>query len=147
MKHTVILSLKLLAYLLLCNCAFAAPATKADFVGTYHLDVSTFHGQTIPTNFYAFAITFNDDGSFVATNIPADFFITPTAATSQAKGTWKLTHDSDSSSDYLALFFTTTPIAWSWSNVVESYRDRPRIRMDYHTGNEDGAVFYLTKQK
>ena len=150
-------SIRLLAYLFLCNCTLAAPLNKADLVGTYHIDTSSFHlsgDETLPTNFWAFAITLNADGSFVATNVFPDCFFSfiPTPATPNARGSWDLRHESDGGSlfytgetDYLTLDFTTVPGPGRYSTQIERYRSRLRIRMDYKSGKKYIATFYLQK--
>ena len=155
MARTITYSIRLLAFLLLCASAFAAPFTKADLVGIYRLDTTTLYNQTVPTNFYAFSLTLNTNGSFVATNVPADFFFSypPTPAAAEARGTWKVRHESEGRSlfytgenDYLDLDFTT-PSPGSHGTPLQSYWGTPRIYMAYHTGKDDAAVFYLIKQK
>jgi hypothetical protein len=156
MKHIVEILFRLFVFLVFCNCTFASSLTKAELVGTYCLDASSLHGQNVPTNFYAFAITLNADDSFVATNVPADFFFgyTPTPAASEARGTWKLRHESEGSSlfyngenDYLDLNFVTAPGPGSYGTNVEPAGSTPRIYISYHSGKKDDAVFYLKKQK
>jgi hypothetical protein len=155
MKRIVVISFRLVTSLLFCNCAVASPLTKADLVGTYRLDASTLHGQSVPSNFYSFAITLNADGSFAVTNLPADFFFdfTPSAAAAGARGTWELRRESEGNllfhveNDYLDLNFATTPGPGSYGTTVEPTFSTPRIYMCYHSGKQDEAVFYLKQQK
>ena len=153
----VTISIWFVAITLLCRSTFAAPLPKDEVVGTYRIDPSTLHGQTVPTNFFSFAITLSSDGSFSATNVPADFFFsyTPTTATAEARGTWKLDHRSEGRSlvytgenDYLVLDFTSAPGPGSYSTLVESARrGSVRIYMCYHSGKKDAVVFYLRREK
>jgi hypothetical protein len=151
----------LLSGLLLCGCSRnqSVPA-PLDVSGFYRLDTATLEGHPVPANFYAFSIVLNTsgtftNGTFIATNVPADFFFdyTPTPAVSEARGTWKVRHTSDGGSlfytgenDYLDLEFTT-PSSLSWSQQIEIYRGIPRFRINYHSQKSDSAWYYLSRQK
>ena len=129
---------------------FYSPLTKAELVGTYRFDTASIHGQDVPKGFLALAITLKADGSFVATNVPADCFFSynPTPPVSEARGTWELKHESTSGEvDYLFLKFTTAPGPGLYSRVVEFLQFTPQINMSYHSGKPDSVIFSLKQQK
>lgn len=147
-------SFGLFAYVLLCHSALAAGFTKDELVGTYRVNSYSIIGHSLPTNYYAFAITLNANGSFVATNVPADLYFnsTSTVAIPEARGTWKLRHVSEGRSfihtgetDYLDLDFTM-PSHGSDSHIVLP-GDLPRLAASYHSGESDSASFCLTKKE
>lgn len=134
----------------------AEPMARAALVGTYRLDPSSLHRQTVPTNFFAFALMLHQDGSFGATNVPADFFFdySPTLAVAGVKGNWTIRHRSERGSlmwtgeqDWLELNFTSAPGSGSYQALIQANPWRPpRISMSYHGGKSDAASFYLKKE-
>lgn len=141
---------------LLCNCALAAPLTKDELVGTYQVGASTVDAPLVPTNFYAVTITLNADGSFVATNAPANFFFSypnPDIPKDLTHGTWELSpeYESANEDDDASVDLTFTTASWSgeWSHPVELYQGTPRIYVIYLPFEDSSAKFhfYLTRQK
>jgi hypothetical protein len=130
--------------------------TEAELVGIWRVDTNLLHRQTLPTNFLAFAVTLQANGTFVATNVPADFFFdyTPHPASAQAGGTWTFKPHQRDGTDKLFLNFTK-PSEGSWSSDVQfkfagvpyfSRVNRRYIRMGYHVGKPDVLLFYLIKK-
>jgi hypothetical protein len=155
MRRVVAILFAVFTYLMFSGDALAAPLTKADVVGTYRIDGATLHGQTLPTNFFAFAMTLNADGSFVTTNVPVDFFLgyTPAPTTPEPRGDWKLRHESEGASfvytgenDYLDLHLTNGPKSGFGLNIEPTWTT-PRIKWYYHSLGPDHAEFYLKKQQ
>jgi len=157
MSNIAIIAIRAVAFVVFCHCSFAAPLTSSEIAGTYCLDASSLHKQSVPTNFYAFTITLKADGSFIATNVPADFFFdyTPTPAVAEARGTWAVRHESEGRSlfytgenDYLDLDFTSPPGPGAFSTPLQSsHLAPPRIYICYHSNKKDAAVFYLKRQR
>lgn len=156
MHNKTTIPLLLISMLILGACG-RQPASEAlkndDLVGIYRLDVKRLYKQIQPEGLQELALTLKADGSFVTTNVFADCFFsyTPTPATSEAKGTWKLRHVSEGASlfytgenDYLDLDFATTPGPGLFSTPLGS---GPSISMNFHSGRQDACVFYLVKQK
>jgi hypothetical protein len=157
MKPTL-LQILFVIFLLLCNCASAAPLTKDDVVGTYQVGASTVDAPHVPTNFYAVTITLNADGSFVASNAPASFFFSFTAPDSSmpkilTHGTWKLSPEYESANEdedaTVDLAFATASWTGSWSHPIKFYQGTPRIDVTYLPFGDYSAKFdfYLTKEK
>jgi hypothetical protein len=72
------------------GCTPTRNPTQADLVGQWRVD-PTFvpnHRYTRPPEFYLCRLNLNADGTFVALDVPADFFFPHTPATSERKGTW-----------------------------------------------------------
>jgi hypothetical protein len=145
--------LRLLAFLLLCNSALAAPLTKNEVVGTYCVGASPEDAPLVPTNFYAVTITLKGDGSFVASNAPADFFFSyPSSDMPKdlTHGTWGLTPaEGDVVADTVDLTFTAPSWTGSWSHPIKLYQGTPRIKVTYlpYEDTSPKFHFYLTKQK
>jgi hypothetical protein len=156
MKRILIIACKSVVVWALCHSSSAAPPSSATFAGTYRVE-NIDDKHSVPTNFFEFSLTLNADGSFVATNVPADFFFhyPPTPARPGAKGTWSVEHRSEGRSffytgenDYLNLKFTTAPGPGSWSQLIQSdMLGAPWIRMDYHSGKSDAMLFNLKRVK
>lgn len=135
---------------LLCNCALAAPLTKDELVGTYQVGASTVDAPLVPTNFYAVTITLNADGSFVATNAPANFFFSypePDMPKYLTHGTWKVSYEGVAYN--VDLTFTSASWTGSWGHPIKFYRGTPRIYVTYLPYKLSSARFhfYLTRQK
>ena len=141
------------------TCCWAAEnsAIESELVGTWRIDTNLLHHQVIPTNFLSFALTLKSDGSFLATNVPADLFFdyTPTPAFAEAQGSWKLKPDSSDGTDKLFLDFAK-PNPGYWSSFVQmkfsgipffSRVARRYIYMGYHSGKKDELVFYLIQRE
>lgn len=155
MKRIFIIVYLVTSCVLFCHGSSAAPPSSAAFVGIYH--VVKFKGDrlSIPTNVFKFSLTLNADGSFVATNVPANLFFsyTPTPAVAEAKGTWKVEHRSEGRSffytgenDYLTLNFTSAPGPGSWSNLIYSdLLGPPWMQMDYYLTKSNIFSFKLER--
>src|SRR5262245_50692179 len=74
---------------------------KTDLVGTWLVDPASFYVSSraipnafprpqFPTNFLAFQLLLKEDGSFIAKNVPAQFFFERDPALSELHGTWSV---------------------------------------------------------
>jgi len=131
--------------------------TEADLVGIWRVDTNLLYGQTLPTNFLSFALTLKADGSFLATNVPADFFFSygSEPASPEARGTWRFKpHESDGTDKLFLDFLKPSEGLWV-SNVQLKFSGVPYfsrvarryIYMSYHTGKPDALVFYLINRE
>lgn len=150
MTRNITFLIQPLAFLLLCNSAPAAPLTKDDVVGTYQVGATTVDAPLVPTNFYAVTITFNTDGSFVASNAPASFFFSypePDMPKYLTRGTWNISYEGVAYN--MDLTFTSASWTGSWGHPVEFYRGTPRIYITYLPFKDSSPMFhfYLTRQK
>ena len=120
------------------------------FVGIYLVEAAKDNGHITFQGDISLSLTLNTDGSFVATNVPANFFFkfTPTAATPQARGTWSVMRSPEKCSmfysnepDQLRLDFDE-PYNGLFSTPVESWAGSIRMELYYR-----GARYFLVKQK
>jgi hypothetical protein len=136
----------LLICFLCCQVVIAAPPAAPDFIGTYHLESMTKHGQIVPTNFAGITIILNANGSFAATNVPVDFFFDdPTNSFPIARGTWDVKQADGTAA--LFLNFATPTGSNACLMLVKSDFGTVRISKLYHPGKRDSAEIYLGKQK
>jgi hypothetical protein len=126
-----------------CDYTVLAAPPAMDLAGTYRLESMTQRGQSVPTNFIGSTITLNRNGSFVATNVPRDFFLesSSNSAPSIIGGTW----DEKNAGEAGGLFLNiATP---SGSNsclmLIKSDFGTPRIFKEYHSGRRDSVEVYL----
>ena len=131
------------ALAILVGCTPAKPLTEADLAGKWHVDRSFVPNKLYawPANYYDFCLKLTPDGTFVASNIPDDFFFdfTHTPAAPEHRGTWKLRFEAADNCNYLELTFVT--MSGSYGTVVRFNHGKLVITMA-----RDSAVFYLTKE-
>ena len=160
MSRIITLVVRLAAFLFVADCALAGPLAVSEVAGAYRIDPSLIRVGQMPTNYLPFGLVLKADGSFVATNVPADFIFDSKPAVAQAAGTWKLRYESYTNSliytgqDYIDLQFTTAPGPGSTGLIIDIRgtipildKGRPCIRMHHQFANKDWLVFYLAKQK
>jgi hypothetical protein len=118
---------------------FGAPVAEREVVGTWRVDTNLLYGATMPTNFSRFGLTLQADHTFVAANVPANFFFhyDPTSEVDQARGTWKLTPEWKDGADHIELEFETAPGPGYWGGIVSGMWDRhtslfPRATLNTH---------------
>src|SRR5579864_5719803 len=152
MRFIAAYSFPFFAFVIFCDCVAAAPLSNADVVGTFRIAPNFRNTRTIPTNFYPFTLTVNADGSFVATNVPSGVLCEDTAIP-EAKGMWKLRHESDGRSlfytgeeEFLVLN-TTFPKASYGELWVRYTWPTMYLQVSYHSGKNDSVTFYLKKEK
>ena len=96
----------------------SAQSNDVDVVGSWRVNPKTVQMGHLPTNFLAFSLTLKDDGRFIATNVPSGFFFHG-PATSEARGSWKLTYEPRDREYYFSLDFSTPePLKGSWGTVL-----------------------------
>lgn len=143
--NKLLMSVVLLS-LLLCNYMVLAAPAAVDLAGTYRLESMTQRGQSLPANFSGITITLNTNGTFVATNVPRDFFFesSSNSAPSIIGGTW----DEQNAGEAGGLFLNIATPTGSNSclMLIKSDFGTSRIFKKYHSGRRDSVEVYLGKQ-
>ena len=148
--------LKLLLITALLHTASAEVVTNVDLTGTWRADPKAVHMGVLPTNFLAFALTLNADGTFIATNLPAGLFSSSTAVP-EARGTWTCKHSSADDVHYFGLSFDVpktqgyygTMLKWRRSGwaFVSPWEPLIRIYIDRKPGQNSALEFGLARQR
>jgi hypothetical protein len=148
--------LKLLLITSLLRTASAEVVTNVDLTGTWRIDPKTVRMGVLPTNFLGFALILNADGAFIATNVPAGFFSSPSAVP-EARGTWSCKYSSRDDVHYFGLSFDVpktqgyygTMLKWRRSGLafISPWEPLIRIYISHKRDQSDALEFGLARQK
>ncbi|MEI8289358.1 MAG: hypothetical protein WCH99_07780 [Verrucomicrobiota bacterium] len=119
------------------------PFNKTKLVGTWKVDTYFEKPETAKssTDLLAFRLVLKSDGTFVARNIPDDFFFdyTHTPAAREQSGKWEMRFETDGSY-HLNLEFKST--SGFYGTVIEWHRGHPLIKV-----NKQNVLRFLTKNE
>jgi len=120
------------------------PEKAPDLTGRWHVDFDFAQNKhwALPKSFHDFHLQLKPDGTFIASNIPANFFFdyTDTPAAKEHQGKWEVKWESDDEFYHLYLDFTT--MGGGFGTLIEWKNGAQTIYM-----GKQNRVFYLTKEE
>jgi hypothetical protein len=131
------------AVFIAAGCTPTRNPAQADLVGQWRVDPAFIpnHRYVRPPGFDLCRLKLNADGTFVARDVPADFFFPRTPATSERNGTWTMAFESD---NFYHLNLTFKPDSNSkggfYGTLIDWKHTQQVISMSHNK-----EPFYMTK--